>query len=557
MAGCAKPAREVSFERVKTPADLAEHSEEFRRRIEHVTDRVHVAIGYGLANSILLVGEDGVIVVDTLGTIEAAREVWNEFRKITDKPLRAIIYTHNHADHVFGARGFAPEADVPVYAHKTTARYIDRVVSVVRPIIGVRSMRMFGTYLDDAARVNAGIGLRLGIDEHHTVGVIRPTRVFEDELEDEVAGIRFRLVSAPGETNDQLFVWLPDDRVVLPGDNIYKTFPNLYTIRGTPYRDVSKWVESLDEIRALRPDYLVPSHTGPIAGAERIERTLRDYRDAIQYVHDQTIRGMNQGRTPDELAATIKLPPHLARSPYLAEFYGTVAWSVRSVFDGNLGWFDGNPTRLDPLAPLERAKRMAELAGGRDRLLAQAREAARQRDWRWVLELTDHLLQLDREDERAKKLRIAALEALGGQASNPNARHYYLTRAAELAGRIEIAPRPAKPLPEMVHEFPLENFFRAMAVNLDPVASADLDQRVGFVFPDTGEAFTIHVRRGVAEIQDRLADDLDMKATVDSKVFKEMLAELRNPAWTIAHDFDVEGGKLAFTKFMSLFRPPS
>ena len=165
---------------------------------------------------------------------------------------------------------------------------------------------MFGTFLDDAALVNAGIGPCLGIHENSTMGLVRPTHTFEETLEQEISGVRFELVFAPGETNDQIFVWLPDKKVLLPGDNIYQSFPNLYTIRGTPYRDVNKWVESLDKMRALRPEHLVPSHTMPISGADKIYEILTDYRDAIQYVHDQTIRGMNRGLTPDELVETIR-----------------------------------------------------------------------------------------------------------------------------------------------------------------------------------------------------------------------------------------------------------
>ena len=154
-----------------------------------------------------------------------------------------------------------------------------------------------------------------------------------------------------------------EKKLLLPGDNVYKAFPNLYTIRGTLDRDVLEWARSIDRMRALRPDHLAPSHTRPVSGAERIQGILTAYRDAIQYVHDQTIRGMNQGLTPDELVDRIELPPHLKSHPYLQEYYGTVEWSVRAVFSGYLGWFDGDTAPLSPASPHERAERMAELAG--------------------------------------------------------------------------------------------------------------------------------------------------------------------------------------------------
>ncbi len=554
LFACRDQAERACFENIRTPEELKTHSLEFKKRVETVTDGVHVAIGYGLANSVLLEGDDGVIVVDTLESVETASEVRQAFLKITKKSVRAVILTHNHADHVFGASVFADDPSIPVYAHETTSSHIDRIVSVLRPIITVRSMRMFGTYLDDAAIVNAGIGLRLNIHENSTVGIVRPSRTFSTELVDTVCGIRFHLIHLPGETDDQVCVWLPDKKVLIAADNIYKSFPNLYTIRGTRYRGLTQWINSLEQMRDLGAEHLVPCHTGPVSGAETIRRLLTDYRDAIAFVHDQTIRGMNLGLTPDELAQTVRLPAHLAASPYLQEFYGSVEWSVRAVFNGNLGWFDGNPTNLFPLPPQARAQKTADLAGGEDRLLDCAQKASNDGDFQWVLELTDHLLCLNSENKEAVALRVKALTALGERQGNPNARHYYLTCAAELGQGLEIR-RQGTPTLETVHSIPLSRFFAALAVNLDAEKSVDLVQTVCFIFPDSHEAYTVHIRKGVAEMVPGKADHADITATVDSRIFKEMLAEIRDPLPTIATAFEITGGRIAFLKFMALFNP--
>ena len=150
----------------------------------------------------------------------------------------------------------------------------------------------------------------------------------------------------------------------MPGDNIYKTFPNLYTIRGTTHRDVIGWVSSLDKMRSYEPEYIFPSHTKPIIGSEDTMEALTIYRDAIQYVHDQTIRLMNEGYYPDQIIEMVELPASIKSSPYLSEFYGTVRWSVKSIFNGYLGWFNGNPADLDPLSRKEEAQRLAKLVGG-------------------------------------------------------------------------------------------------------------------------------------------------------------------------------------------------
>ncbi|MEM8930517.1 MAG: alkyl sulfatase dimerization domain-containing protein [Acidobacteriota bacterium] len=552
-----RQATPPTFDRpLSSPRQLAEHSEEFRREVIEAAPGVHVAVGYGLANSILLIGDEGAVVVDTLESIAAAEEVATAFRELTDAPIRALIYTHNHADHVFGAAAFAdPEAPPEVIAHVTTAAWIDRLLNVVRPIIGRRSVRMFGSFLDDTARVNCGIGPELRIDAESAVRVLRPTRTVDDRLELSIAGLDLVLEHAPGETDDQLFVWLPEHRVLLPGDNFYRAFPNLYTIRGTPYRDVVAWVRSLDRMRALGAEVLVPSHSRPVVGAAAVDRALTDYRDAIQYVHDQTVRGMNLGMTPDALAATVNLPPHLAESPYLQELYGKVSWSVRAIYSGYLGWFDGNPSRLDPHPPAERARRMAALVGGVDGLRRAVAEAEAADDPRWVLELTDHLLELSADDRAAREARVRALTLLGEAEGNPNARHTYLTRALELGSGLELFDM-AKVAPEMLHAIPTASYFANLSVRLDPTAVLDIERRAGFVFPDTGEAFTLHVRRGVAEVRPTIDDPsaLDLQVTLDAVVFKEMLAGLRNPAVVLAGPaIDVDGSRLALVELFSWF----
>jgi alkyl sulfatase BDS1-like metallo-beta-lactamase superfamily hydrolase len=314
------------------------------------------------------------------------------------------------------------------------------------------------------------------------------------------------------------------------------------------------WVKSLDRMRALPAEFLVPHHTRPVVGADVIHETLTNYRDAIQFVHDQTIRWMNRGLTPDEIVERVKLPLHLAEKPYLQEHYGTVPWSVRAIFDGYLGWFGGNATDLYPLAPRERAKRMAKLAGGEEAMLRYTREAASAQDHQWVLELADHLLRLNPENPEARQIKASALKALAERQTAATGRNYYLTQALEVEGKLRIGRVATKDL-DVVHAIPLTAIFTAMSVNLDPAKSVDVNQKVGFRFPDTGEAFTIHVRRGVAEIRPELADQPETLVTVNSLVWKEIAAGARNPALAFNKgDVQIEGSTFGLVKFLGLFK---
>ncbi|WP_052368317.1 alkyl sulfatase dimerization domain-containing protein [Algiphilus aromaticivorans] len=541
-----------------TPEALTEHGEEFREDVVEVTEGVYVAIGFGIANSILIEGEDAAIVVDVMESLEAAERIAERFRAITDKPVKALVYTHSHPDHIHGGAAFVDpdDRDLEIFAHDSLIAAADKISGVLQPIITHRSMRMYGNPLPDEQRTNVGLGAFVAVGEDSTLQVLRPTQTFDHRLEVEVAGVKLVMEHAPGETEDQIFVWLPDKRVLLPADNFYKAFPNLYTIRGTSYRDPKQWADSLDRMRALGAEHLVPSHGRPISGAEEVDQRLTEYRDGIRYVYDQTIRLMNAGATPDEIAERLTLPPHLAESPYLQTFYGKPSWSARAVFQGELGWYDGNPSQLQPTAPGERAQRMAALAGGEGALLEALEQAAADSEHQWLLELSDHFLRLRPDHERARKLRIDALRALAASEHNPGARHYYLTTAAELEGTVTVPERVLTPRDEMLRAMPLSIFFDGMAVALDGPAAWEVEQSVAFEFPDLDTARTLTVRRGVSELAEGVSADADIHVRVDSLVFKRMLAGLRNPALAIATDFDyVEGGRLGFAGFMRLFNP--
>ena len=538
---------------VSTVDELLEHSHEFdKAEVVKVTEGIHVAIGFGLANSILIEGENGNIIIDCMESDNTAKRVKAEFDKISNKPVKAIIYTHNHADHIFGAKVMAGDDKPAIYAHTLTNYYIDRLVSVVQPIIGQRSSRMFGNFLDTSNHINCGIGPFLDNTPTTARSLLRPTVMFEDELEVEIEGVKMHLVHQPGEANDEIFVWLPEKKALMCGDNLYKSFPNLYTIRGTPYRDVKQWANSLDKMRYLNADYLVPSHTQPIIGEDTIRKVLTDYADAVRFVHDQTIRYMNLGFSPDEIAEKVILPPHLSRSPYLKEFYGRVDWSVKNIFNGYLGWFDGNPSNLLPLSLYEKAQKMADLAGGEKKLMENAQTALENKSYQWALELTDYLMRLSPDDETVKNIRFECLIELGALQSNANARNYYLSQAIETRSG-DIDHEMQRPL-DIVHSVPLQSIFDGLVVHLDPQKCLNYNKKLVFNFTDIEEEWTVWIRNGVAEIQAFALENPDITVSTKSTIWKEIAAEVRSPIKAIASgDLKVEGGLNEFRIFFGKF----
>ncbi|MEL6182105.1 MAG: alkyl sulfatase dimerization domain-containing protein, partial [Myxococcota bacterium] len=543
--------------RTASAESLRQHSALFTREVIEVVPGVHVAVGFGLANAILIEGEDGVIIVDTMESEAAAQEVKAAFCAITSKPVRAIIYTHNHTDHIFGGHVMAGDDDPEVISHATTPEKIRTIVGIMRPTIVRRSLRQFGTLLDPADRPNCGIGPELRFDPNEAPRLLWPTVTFEDRLERTIAGVRLELIHAPGETPDQIAIWLPDHRALLPADNIYQTFPNLYAIRGTAYRDVMAWVRTLDILRAFQAEHLIPCHTRPLSGADRIETTLRNYRDAIQFVHDQTIRRINQGMPLDAIVQAIQLPPHLAADPWLQEHYGRVDWSVRAIYHGYLGWFEEDAAFLSPLPAAERATRMERLVGGRDLLLKAAREAIRGGDLRWGLELLSHLLTLEPTHDEGRQLRAQALRGLAAEETSANGRNYYLTQALEATGDLTIPKLdPSISARRLLDDIPVDLLMRSMPPSLDADACLDDTIALGLYFTDTDQAYSLTIRRGVAELAPRHSDTVDARLTTTTRIWKELLTGMRNPGLTLAGpQVTLEGSRTALVRALLWFKP--
>lgn len=408
---------------------LRAQSDEFHRDVIQVTDGVYVAVGYAASNVILIQGDSGSIIIDTATDMVAARQIIEAFGPRLRTPVRAIVYTHSHPDHTGGARAFAGSDAPDIYSHQLLVQ--------ATPDAG-RAGRdggdQFGITLPASLFINAGVQAEYGrVVPPTRDGYLPPTRTFSgEELSLTIAGVRVQLLHTPGETPDTIGVWLPDKRVLMPGDNFFRAFPNVAPIRGGRFRSPDAWLMSLNRVISLQPEHVVPSHTRPVLGGRASAATLTAYRDGLKSIVDQTLEGIRKGERPDELAAHVKLPPALADHPFLQEFYGSVQWTVRGIYADQVGWFDGNPTKLFPLPEKERATRVVVLIGGVDRVLERARTALSTSDYTWAAELADYVLANDPAHVGARRLKAQALTELGERQINAIARNYYLTTAQSL-----------------------------------------------------------------------------------------------------------------------------
>lgn len=419
-----------------TPTEkLRAHNAEFEKTIYPLSDNAYLAVGYAASNVGMIEGDDGLIIIDTTESTKAAENILAAFRRITDKPVRTIIYTHSHRDHISGASVFAGDADVEIIAHHEFDSDLVRLAGKPGPgqVLIKRAARQFGIGLEEGTeRINIG----LGPADRPLEGLGQGHRAPNSFIETDGAvitrcGVTLELAFAPGECADNLIVWLRDRKVLFSADNYYTGFPNLYAIRGTPYRDFDVWADSLARIAAFDAEVLAPGHSKPVFGAADIRQRLNDYEEAIRFIVAKSAEGMNQGLTPDELVDYVRLPEHLRTKPYLQEYYGTVEWAVRAYFAGTVGWFDGDPVGLFPLRPDDEAQKFADLVGGTDALARVAQEALARGDAQWALQLVGRLLRLEPGRSDAATVRISAMRALAEDQSNACARNYYLLTAKQ------------------------------------------------------------------------------------------------------------------------------
>jgi alkyl sulfatase BDS1-like metallo-beta-lactamase superfamily hydrolase len=245
---------------------------------------------------------------------------------------------------------------------------------------------------------------------------IEPAVLFGDRHDFTLGGVQFQIYHTPGETPDHATVWIPKYRAAFVGDNYYESFPNMYTLRGTQPRPALDYINSLNKVLALKPEIVLPSHGAPIHGAAEITERPTRYRDAIQYVHDAVVAGMNDGKGVFTLMREIKLPANLE----VGEGYGRLTWSIRGIYEGYAGWFDGDPAAMYEMPVSSAFPGLVKLAGGPDRVVELARERVKAGQFVESLHLTGAALAADPKHAAAIEVRIAALKALRQRSHNSN-----------------------------------------------------------------------------------------------------------------------------------------
>ncbi len=357
-----------------------------------VNEAIYQGIGFG--NTFLVVTPAGNVIIDTSSAGMANRH-HELLTKVSTAPVRYIILTHGHGDHTGGVTDWKQDGTqiLTQRLFPDFCAYQDRLAMYF-----ARS---------NAAQFNFDAE-RLKQLQRSPRGKVTPTITFDDRYEFELGGLKFDVFHTPGETPDALSVWLPKYKVAFVGDNIYDSFPNIYTLRGTQPRWALDYVASINKVLKLEPEIVLPSHGLPIKGHEEVVKRLTKYRGAIQYVHDETVKGMNDGKDVFNLMREIKLPAELD----MGETYGKVAWSVRGIYEGYVGWFDLNPATMYAASPNVADAELVMMAGGANAVAVKAQEAVKAGDAVKGLRLADAALASEPAHRGALEAKLLALETL-------------------------------------------------------------------------------------------------------------------------------------------------
>ena len=531
-----------------------------------VTDRVYQVRGFDVSVMTVIVGSSGLIIVDPLTTAEVAKAALTLARKtVGDKPVKAVIYTHSHGDHFGGVRGVVDQADVDSgkVAIIAPEGFLEHAVGenvIAGNAMSRRADFQFGRGLTRGPTASLGSGIGPAISAG-TITLIAPTDVIgKTGTERVIDGVRLVFQVTPGtEAPAEMNFAIPDWKVLCLAENANVSMHNVLTPRGALVRDAKAWADYLPE--ALRmwgasSDVLITSHGWPRWGNERITDYLASHRDAYKYLHDQTVRLMNQGLTGPEIAERIALPPSLARRWFNRGYYGTMNHNSKAVYQRYMGWYDGNPANFHALPPEAAGRKYVAAMGGAAKALAEGKRAIAAGDYRWAAMVLNHVVFADPKNTTAREALAQAETQLAYQAESAIWRNMYLVAAAELRG-VKPPTGTSSVALDLIRNTPTSMLLDLFAVRLDPAKAGADKIALNLVFPDRKERFLVTVANGVLVHEAGQSDPAGTTLTAPRAVFLQTALTGQGLQQALAGGMaTVSGDPAVLARFFGLFETP-
>jgi alkyl sulfatase BDS1-like metallo-beta-lactamase superfamily hydrolase len=466
-----------------------------------VTERVYQVRGFDIANMTIIEGDTSLIIVDTLTATEtasAALDLYYQHRP--RKPVGTVIYSHGHGDHFGGVKGVINEADVAAGKVQVLAPSGFMETAVAENIlagnaISRRTQYQLGPLLPPSPRgqVDAGLGKAVA---RGTITLIAPTAIVDKDMDRRVIdGVEIVFHLVPGsEAPAEMLMYFPQFRVLDMAEDVTHNLHNLYTIRGAEVRDGNLWSRYIsDALEAFgdKSDIVIAQHHWPVIGQARVIDLLKKHRDLYKYINDQSLRLLNRGYTASEIAETLRLPASLEQEWSARGYYGTLRHNAKAVYQKYLGWYDANPANLDPLPPVENARKTVDYMGGADAVIARARDDFRRGEYRWVASAMNLVVFADPTHRAARELGADALEQLGYQAEASTWRNAYLVGAMELRNRVPKVPGISTANADTLRAISNELFFDFMGVRLNAAKAEGKAMVINWNFTDSKQQFVL------------------------------------------------------------------
>ncbi len=471
-----------------------------KQGLYEVAEGVYQVRGLDLSNMTLVEGDTGVIVVDALMSKEVAAAALGLYRKHRgNRAVTGVIYTHSHIDHFGGVEGVVA-GGVPILAPEGFMEH-----AVAENVYAGTGMLRRGVY-HTGASLKPGptglIGTGLGqTASRGTVTLLRPTvDITHTGQEETLDGVRIVFQSTPDtEAPSEMNFLFPERRALCMAENATHNLHNIMTLRGAVVRDARIWSRYLNEAIGLFADHAdvaFASHHWPTWGRDRIVRFLSQQRDLYAYLHDQTLRMLNQGYTAAEIAELIQMPPALEKAWHTHGYYGSVSHNVKAIYQRYMGWFDGNPAHLWEHPPVAAAKRYVECIGGTNAVLANARRYINAGDLRFAAELLNHAVFADPASAEAKELLAGVYERVGFAAENGTWRNFYLTGAQELRHGVGAAGSARIRSAGMARALTIDQVFDSIAIRINGPKASSQALTIDWDFTDEGIRYRMTLSNG-------------------------------------------------------------
>jgi alkyl sulfatase BDS1-like metallo-beta-lactamase superfamily hydrolase len=460
-------------------------------------------VGNGLSNQNFIEAPEGIIAIDTGESIEEMREALRQLREITDAPVAAVVYSHFH--YVEGTKAIFEEGNhatpLPIYGHEKIPFNKARTLAEVAPAYSRGLVEQFAIVMPldgPDGTVNVGLGYFYKNPAHapYTPGYVPATETLGEGGSITIAGLPVQYRYSPSDADDSVNFYFPTIGTCVH-NTVWPTLFNVFAIRGEEYRDPRVLIPGIDNIIKWAPEFLVATHGPALVGKENIREKATRYRDSIQFLWDQTVRGINKGWTADEIAHRVRLPEMYDVDYLTSERYGVAEHHVRQIFAGLRGWFDGNEEKLFPEEPSSRYAKLIAGFGGRDQVRAQATAALSSNDVRWATEMSTWLARSEGATSEDRELLASCLRVIAERTPSANIRNWAITRARHLDGSFSMDRFMKHNFnPKFMADAPAVGLIHTLRVLLEPTRVNGVNHHIAFTVGD--ETCGLHVRNGVA-----------------------------------------------------------